>query len=289
MSKLIFNADKTGVFDARVSAIGPNQIRVVFNSTVPEERILYSGFVVINEYNGLVEADYSDYKYKYRDVEEPHTFDLSNDGIPYTPTVSMKDMDKGGEVINFEHDEEEGEVTFDKDSIAGYVESKISDLSEECKEEIEKGTQVMINDIVETFSYSLADGDQNNIDDMFNSMMQTKSGQYYHADGKPQQYFEPYQIYDIYSSLKLNKLNKIARYNQLVLMLRNMFSEDKEYTADDTEYIEQVSFKSTKLKGDFHKNYIANRTQNEDQMEALKQNLIANGIEFPKKEESDKK
>lgn len=285
MSKLVFTADKTGVFDARLSTLGPNQIRIIFNDSVPDEFLIYSGFVIINEHNGIVEGDFTDYIYKYRDVEEPYIYEVSNNRMPYNP--DMYTMPERGEIIYNTKEDQQKEVAsfvYNKDSVSGIVDDKISELSEECKATIENGVGITINKELKHFSYSLEKGDQANVDDIFNSMMQTNAGQYYHADGETQQYFEPYQVFNIYSALKCNKLNTIAKYNQLALMLRNMFSQDKEYSDDDIEYLNQVSLRKTKLKGDFHKNYVANKTQNEDQMEAIKQKLIANGIEFPPEE-----
>lgn len=294
MSKIIFNADKTGSFDALISSIGEHQIRLIFSGkNIPESRILYSGFVVVNEHNNIVEGDYTDYKYKYRDLEDPNMFDLDNDNVPYIPASIPPD--KGEEFVYRKEEDPETKntdgisYTYTKDQMDNILETKLQELSDDCKEFIENGDSVLFEGGSKHFSYSLEKGDQNNIDDLFNYVMQTASGHYYHADGQSQEYFEPYQIFNIYSALKLNKLNSIARYNQLVLMLKDMVNEDREYTEDEVEYINQVSFKKTKLKGSFYKNFMANKTQNEEQMEALKQCLISKGVKFPEEKSEDNK
>ena len=289
MNSIVFTADKNNIFNAGVCAIGSNQIRITFyDNNIPDERIIYSGFCVVNEHNRIVEADYTDYKYKYRDTGDPRIFDLDNDGIPYIPSVIYND--KGEETVYEDIDTNTNiEISYNKDQINNILDSKIEELSNECKEAIEFGADVMIDNSLNHFSYSLEKGDQINIEELFNMVLTTGEGQYYHADGKSQTYFEPYEIFEIYSAVKLNKLNKMAKYNQMVLMLKDMFSQDKEYTEDDSEFIDQVSFTKTKLKGDFHKAYIANTTKNNEQMETIKQKLINMGIEFPvEKTEEDK-
>ena len=56
-------------------------INIVFSENVPEDSTLTSGFKIINEHNGIVMGDYSDYVTIYRKLD--NIVELSNDGSVY--------------------------------------------------------------------------------------------------------------------------------------------------------------------------------------------------------------
>lgn len=56
-------------------------INIVFSENVPEDSTLTSGFKIINEHNGIIMGDYSDYVTIYRKLD--NIVELSNDGSVY--------------------------------------------------------------------------------------------------------------------------------------------------------------------------------------------------------------
>jgi len=84
MSKIIFNNNPSIIYDGLFCQIGSHQIRLIFNSQIPSNEDLLSGFNLINEYNGFVQTKREDYKYIYRTYEDnPLMIELCNDGIEY--------------------------------------------------------------------------------------------------------------------------------------------------------------------------------------------------------------
>lgn len=83
MSKIVFNLDPLNVYDGKFYQIGKNQIRLVFEDSIPSEETLFSGFVLINEYNGFIQTNRKDYVYLYRRYDDGKTIELCNDNIPY--------------------------------------------------------------------------------------------------------------------------------------------------------------------------------------------------------------
>ena len=83
MSKIIFKLDSSAIYDCVFSQIGKNQVRLIIDNGLPSESIITSGFVLVNEYNGRVQTDRSDYVYIFRKYDDGKTIELCNDNIPY--------------------------------------------------------------------------------------------------------------------------------------------------------------------------------------------------------------
>lgn len=83
MSKIKFNLDPLNIYDGEFHQIGKNQVRLVFEDSLPNESILLSGFALINEYNGFEQTKRKDYIYLYREYEDGKTVELCNDNIAY--------------------------------------------------------------------------------------------------------------------------------------------------------------------------------------------------------------
>lgn len=85
MSKIYFIKDSDTIYDVNLyKQMGIEYIE--FSENMPEDDILSSGFSIVNEHNGIVMGDYTDYTTIYRKVE--NTVQLSNDGSIYVePTT----------------------------------------------------------------------------------------------------------------------------------------------------------------------------------------------------------
>lgn len=226
MSKIRFEADKSTVYDATIIEIGNNQLRIEFqNATKPEsDDIIISGFVVLNENNGAVIRNCTDFIYIYRETGDTYKYELDNDNIPYVPVEvpeeeiwNMSEQER--KMIQLEYEADTATTIFDM------INAKKSLFSESCRESIETPVKVIINGNEELFSYSLIGGDQNNIDDIFNIMMSTGKGQSYHADGGACKEYAPRDIFNIYVSQKLKKLEATTYYNQLVQYMVDTYGE----------------------------------------------------------------
>ena len=270
MSKLIFEASIDAIYDASVYTLGPNQIRIIFDSdeAIPGNDVIYSGFIIVNEYNHVKEADYTDYIYKYRDVEDRSVFDLDNDNIPYTPEPEPEPPIPPEPPVP------------EPSTLAEILEQKIQELSLACHNEIEYGIDLMIDGNIEHFSYSLSGGDQNNIDDLFNTMNLTLAPQYYHADGKSCKLYTPAQIFYIYFNNKAQTQDAITYYNQLVMWLKDI-DGDAEDTEANRNAVESVTWRITELIDKYLELYESVLEQGQTQLEAYKMNLESRGVEFP--------
>ena len=269
MSKLVFEAAKNEIFDASVYTLGSNQIRIVFANAadVPGNDVIYSGFVTVNEYNHMVEASYKDYIYKYRDIEDSRTFDLDNNNVPYVPPTPVPPVPPTPP---------EPPVP---PTLAEVLANKIAELSAACKTEIEDGVTISFDGNIEHFAYSLSGGDQNNIDDLFNTMIQTLSGQYYHADGGSCKLYTPAEIFYIYFFNKAQTQSAVTYYNQITIWLNDVFG-DAEDTEANRKAVEDVAWRVTPLVGKYLELYEAVLTQGQSQMEMFKSGLESKGVDF---------
>lgn len=87
MSKIIFKNDQETIYDCDFSQIGENQIRLKFESNIPEQDIYLSGCCLVNEWNhSVIQTNRTDYTYLYRTYDEdPTVIELCNNNIPYVP------------------------------------------------------------------------------------------------------------------------------------------------------------------------------------------------------------
>ena len=265
MSKLIFTADESTIFDASVYTIGPNQVRIVFTDSVKiTDEIVYSGFITVNEYNHMKEADFTDYIYKYRDTEQERVYEIDNNDEPYVPPVPPTPPEP---------------PVPPTPTLPEVLSQKIAELSNACRNEIESGVAIDFNGVIEHFAYSLSGGDQNNIDDLFNTMIQTLSGQYYHPDGGSCRLYSPAEIFYIYFLNKANTQDAVTYYNQMSIYLETTYG-NAEDTEENRNAVSAVYWKLTPLTGSYLELYEAVLAQGQTQMAAYKASLEEKGVDF---------
>ena len=248
MSKIRFVALPEDIYDATVSDIGPNQVRIVFpegTENIPDMEDLLSGFYILNEHNLEIMSSYEDYNYIYREYTGGLLFELDNDNIPwhepeppYVPPTPPEPPapipPKVGEVLD----------------------QKIQEFSTACGQAIEAGVDVEIDGANEHFSYSLAGGDQNNIDDIFNALLNTGLPQYYHCDGGLCKLYDKWQVFAIYSTEKGNKMDHTTYYNEVSFQLRDKYKDELESQDPDTvAEIQALVYKEVALEGQYLQNY----------------------------------
>ena len=136
---------------------------------------------------------------------------------------------------------------------------KIKDFSKICKTNIEKGVTIEIDGVDETFSYSIENGDQGNIDDIFSLAISTGLSQPYHCDGGNCKLYTVQQITQLYVACKILKAKETTYFNQL-----------KQYILDanDKETVEAIYY-GQELTGKYLENYNAMMEQSEAIIQAL--------------------
>ena len=268
MSKIRFVALPEDIYDATVSDIGPNQVRIVFpegTENIPDMEDLLSGFYILNEHNLEIMSSYEDYNYIYREYTGGLLFELDNDNIPwhepeppYVPPTPPEPPapipPKVGEVLD----------------------QKLQEFSTACGQAIEAGVDVEIDGANEHFSYSLAGGDQNNIDDIFNALLNTGLPQYYHCDGGLCKLYDKWQVFAIYSTEKGNKMDHTTYYNEVSFQLRDKYKDELESQDPDTvAEIQALVYKEVALEGQYLQNYTQIMTDMGDTIEVYR-NIIEN-------------
>lgn len=273
MSKLLFVADSTNIYDASVYTIGSNQVRLVFQdpTTKPKEDILLSGFNVINERNpSIIEADYTDYIYDYRDTGDERVVELDNNNTPWEPEPEPPTPPTPPEP-----------PVPEPPTLAEVLANKLAEFSSTCRMYIESGIDLYIGSEqnIEHFSYSLTGGDQNNIDDIFNTMTQTLSSQYYHCDGGICKLYTPAQVFYIYFGNKLNTQDNVTYYNLISAQLHELY-DNAEDTEENRETVQALVYKNYELVGQYKTTFDSVIAQGEAQMEAIKTKLEEAGVDF---------
>lgn len=202
MSKIIFLNNPSIVYDGDFSQIGLNQVRLVFDSEIPSNSDLLSGFDLINEYNGFIQTNREDYNYIYRRYEDnPLIVELCNDGIEYTePVITIP----------------EPEPTYDE-----VLEQKISELSSACQNAIEEGLDI------NGLHYSYAPEDQRNLTDIINTVKITGLPLGYHADGENCTEYTAEELMNIYIQLAMNKYCQTTYFNQAREYLKSLEITDE--------------------------------------------------------------
>lgn len=227
MSKLVFKGDESHVYEASINIVGPEVISLVFVSEKPSNDLLVTGFNVINEHNGVKQGDYTAYKTIFRDHTDETILEvlLSKDGSTYVPTP----------ITPYEP------TVYPVPTLAETIAEKKQALAQACRTSIENGVTISVNEVDEKFSYSLDGGDQTNIDDIFNTMIQTGLPQYYHCDGGPCKLYSPEDIFMLYAKQKENKLFHTTLYNQLCQILKDRY-EPLEDTIENRARVSRLGY-----------------------------------------------
>lgn len=136
---------------------------------------------------------------------------------------------------------------------------KINDLSSICKQKIEYGVVININNEDEHFTYGIESGDQGNIDDLFNLAITTGLSQPYHSSGGTCKLYTPEEISQLYIAVKMLKAKETTYFNQL-----------KKYIEDciDEETIKNISY-GDELTGEYLETYNEMMEQSEAIVMAL--------------------
>ncbi len=277
MSKIRFVALPEEIFDATVSDIGPNQVRIVFpedTADIPDIEDILSGFYILNEHNLEIMNSYEDYNYIYREYTGGFLYELDNDNVPWVepeppyvpptpPEPPAPIPPKVGEVLD----------------------QKLQEFSSACGQAIEAGVDVEIDGANEHFSYSLSGGDQNNIDDIFNALLNTGLPQYYHCDGGLCKLYDKWQVFAIYSTEKGNKMDHTTYYNEVGFQLRDKYKDVLESDDPDTvAEIQALVYKEVALEGQYLQNYTQIMTDMGATIEAYRE--IINNLEPVNEEEA---
>lgn len=83
MSTAIFLEDNISTYEVIFNQIGEHQIRLIFKDKKPEDKILLSGFNLVNEHNGYIQTVREDYKYIYRTYDDDRIVELCDDESQY--------------------------------------------------------------------------------------------------------------------------------------------------------------------------------------------------------------
>ena len=145
-------------------------------------------------------------------------------------------------------------------------EKKINEFSSICKQNIENGVSITIDDQEEHFTYGIDNGDQGNIDDIFNLAITTNLSQPYHSKDGNCKLYTVEQITELYISCKILKASETTYFNQL-----------KQYILDtnEKETIENITY-GQELTGKYLNNYNAMM----EQSQAIIQALTASGLKI---------
>lgn len=84
MSKIVFTNNPDVTYDAQFYHIGDHQIRLIFDSDIPDRDILLSGFNLVNEHNGEIQTERPTYIYIYRTYDDvPNQIELCDDNVQW--------------------------------------------------------------------------------------------------------------------------------------------------------------------------------------------------------------
>lgn len=245
MSKIIFINAPESIFDCKFSQIGEHQIRLEFNSDIPEPNVYLSGCYLINEHNhSLIQTCRKDYTYLYRIYDEyPKIIELCNDNMPYS--------------------EPDGIIIPIKPYMPTLDEAKstkIAELSKTCNTLIIDGVDVKMDGVTEHFSYN--DEDQTNIKELFDIVMQTNSPMYYHQDNGGCRLYSAGQIINLYVTEVTNKMHHTTYFNQLKMYIKSL---------NNVDAVSSVSY-GDELQGIYLETYNNAMLQAKESVETLLQN-----------------
>ncbi len=206
MSKIVFNANPSVVYDGDFAQIGINQVRVVFDTQIPSNAELLSGFNLINEHNGFIQTKREDYKYIYRTYSDNSLMiELCNDGIEYVEPEPIVIPEPEPYVPTYEE----------------VLENKINELSVICQNTITVGLDIN----GQHFSYTAED--QTNLKEIFDTVKVTGLPMGYHADGQTCTEYSAMELINIYVQLTMNKYCQQTYFNQSRTYLKSLENTDK--------------------------------------------------------------
>lgn len=208
MSKIIFLADESTIYDVTFTQIGEHQVRLVFEDedTKPSNETIVSGFNLVNEHNGYIQTVRTGYTSVYRIYDDnPLMIELCDDGIEYVEPDPVIIPDP----IPYE-------PTYNE-----ILNNKINELSSECQIAIESG--LTINDL----HYSYTEKDQINLNDIVSTVKLTGLPLGYHADSQNCTEYSAEELMNIYIQLAMNKYCQQTYFNQSREYLKSLEESDE--------------------------------------------------------------
>lgn len=227
MSKIVFNANPSVVYDGDFAQIGINQVRVVFDTQIPSNAELLSGFNLINEHNGFIQTKREDYKYIYRTYENPLVIELCNDGIEYVEPEPIVIPEPEPYVPTYEE----------------VLENKINELETTCNSIIISGLDVNGN------HYSYDSENQKELEKVFNTVKVTGLPIGFYADDKICREYSAQEIINIYIALTMNEYSQKTYLHQTCLYLKSL-----EHTDENKAFVESYEY-GTDLIGEYLSSY----------------------------------
>lgn len=219
MAKIKFTENET-IFNVAIKRIYSNEynrIQLIFDNDIPE--YFPCDFVEINEHNtDFVQAEYTGYNYIYKRIDNKNFILTNNSEDVYTEPEIIESTEK-----------------VYTPTLEDVKKSKIDSLSSICEDEIVKGVDVLIDNVIEHFSYRAED--QTNIKELFDLVIQTNEPIYYHADGMGLKLYTVSQIGNIYSSNIMNKNHHTAYFNQLKMYITSLQTIEE---VESTEYGQEL-------------------------------------------------
>ena len=204
MSKICFLADKSATYDVTFAQIGEHQVRLVFEDIKPSDKILLSGFNLVNEHNGYIQTVRTGYTNIYRTYDNNSLMiELCDDGIEYVepdPIITPNP---------------ETYVTYEE-----ILNNKINELSSACQHTIEAGLEI------NGLHYSYTEKDQINLNDIVNTVKLTGLPLGYHADGQNCTEYSAEELMNIYTQLAMNKYCQQTYFNQSREYLKSLEKSD---------------------------------------------------------------
>lgn len=200
MEKIKFNKNDI-IFNVRMTRVKDDVIKIESEKAIPNE-IITNGFVIINEFNDSIMADYSDYKTIYVESTD-NAYYLSTGDKYVEPTPENPEPTEP--II---------------ETLENIKTNKISELNTICNKMITSGVDVEIDGKTEHFSYTIED--QANIDDIAQMAKSTNMEQSYHCDNGSCKLYTVEEITKIYMTQKMNKAHNITYANQLKLYVKSL-------------------------------------------------------------------
>lgn len=200
MEKVRF-LNSQNVYEGEVSVCG-NVAAIRFAHTLPPQDVLTNGFELLNENNGIVQADYGAYTTVYRTQEEDGMLvAFSNDGSVYTPPVLPEPE------------------PLPQPYVPTYEETrsqKILALSQACQQAIEGGLDI------NGLHYSYTEKDQINLLDIAGAVKLTGLPLGYHADGHSCTAYSAEELTELYTRLAMHKYCQQTYFNQARAYLKSL-------------------------------------------------------------------
>lgn len=242
MSKIVFLKENQKIYDGLFEQIGTNQIRITFEKEKPSESVLLSGFNLVNEYNGFIQTVRDDYKYIYRTYEDNElVIELCNNDIKYVTPEPVEIPELEPYVPTYQE----------------VLNSKINELSSNCKQVIESGLDI------DGLHYSYTAEDQINLNDIVSTVKLTGLPLGYHADGQNCTEYTAEELINIYIQLAMNKYCQQTYFNQSREYLKSL--EESDY---NKAIVESYTY-GTSLTGEYLNKYNSMVTLYRAQIQAM--------------------